>query len=1447
MQEPLARRLLPIFLLALIYYGAARLGLLLAFADSNASPVWPPSGIAFGALLVCGLRLWPGVFAGALAANLAVFIGNDVAPGPALLLSLAIAAGNTAEGVAGAWLMRRGDAAAPPLAQIQGVYKFAATAAAVCAISALAGSAALLAGGIVPRAALWTVLATWWLGDVAGVLVIAPALLAWRGAGRAALARLLTLEALLSLAVLGALLYAIFGYPFAADGADRWVVYLLLPLIGWAALRHGAQGATLACLVIAASAVAGTISGTGPFVTGTLNDALFAIQTLVALCSLVGLVLCADMNELRERFPGGAPGRRPMAHWATLFACLGVTVLVWHLVASATEYRARERFSAAAAGIEQRIGERMRTYEQALRSAKALFAASSSVERGEWRAFIDGMGLEHNFPGSLGVGFAKVLASDQRADLERQVRAEGFPAFAIVPAPAGAYSMPVLFLEPFSERNQRAFGYDLLTDTARRVAALRAVETDQPVLTGRIVLQQAGGERARAGFLMFVPVYRHGSTPATAQQRMAALEGVVFSPFLADRLMEAILFPLGDDIGVEIFDGATTSEAARMYVSAQRSIQEQKDYPNPFRTVIPVRLQQHQWTIRVTSLPAFENAIDRQKAQIVLVAGTIISLLFFGVVRTLGAREEHAAARAAHMGSKLRESERKFESLVDSALDFAIIATDLHGLVQVFSIGAQRLLGYAPEEVIGRAHLTMFHQPGELDAATGFETLVAAARQGRAEPSVWTYVCKDGSPIPVSLVVTAIHAGDGALVGFLGVAHNVARQQELQASLVRARDLAQAASQAKSDFVANMSHEIRTPMNAVLGLSQLLGKTALAPEQRKYLDMIRSAGQSLLGIINDVLDFSKIEAGRMELSPETFDLDDVLNSCAAIMTLDAGDKELDLVVSAQAQLPRRLVGDALRLRQVLTNLVSNALKFTERGEVSLLAELAQRDGDTVMVRFVVSDTGIGIDAAQRLKLFSPFTQADASTTRRYGGTGLGLTISKSLVDLMQGEIAIDSGSGGGSRFTVTLPLTVAAEAAPAPPVLDALRTLRLLAVDDSATSRGALAECARVAGWQMTLFASAQEALEHLGAFDRRVYPYDAMLIDAAMPGMDGVDTVRAAQRFMGARQLPFVLMARAGGGATLLARLAGCGRGTTLIKPVTQASLAAALLGVLTPASTPPGRGADAAALPEDGLAGVRVLLVEDNELNQVVACGILDGEGAQVVVANHGERALAMLRMDSQFDVILMDVQMPVLDGLDTTRLIRAELKLTLPIIAMSAGVLASEREKCIAAGMDDFIAKPLDAAQMLALIRRHVGARPAARASAAAGGAMVAEVFDVAALAALNARHPERSGELFKLIARALDGAAPQIAAARDAWQHGDIDSAARTLHNLRGALGTVGAKRFTRLSVQIESALHQESGSEAVDVAALFGQASAEVAHTVASGSAWLATVKAGATP
>ncbi|HEX8406599.1 MAG TPA: CHASE domain-containing protein, partial [Duganella sp.] len=883
-------------MLALCYALVARASLLLAFADTNATPVWPPSGIAFAAVLLLGHRAWPAILAGALVANLAAFHANGLPmDGTLALASCAIAVGNTLEALAGAWMARRAADPAQPIGQLQNVYKFALIAMVMCLVSSGIGASTLVLCGLAPAATFNTVMLTWWVGDTAGVLLVTPAILAW-WTGRAPAWRWRgALEVALSLTALLALIALIFFRPYTAGDRLGWLPYLLVLCVAWASYRHGLRGASTVYLCAAGGAVLGTVNGVGPFAAGTLNDALIALASFVVLCSLIGMVLCADASE-RQRL-GATVREHSAAQWATLLIGVGLTVLVWHLVAADTERRARERFDAEAGDIVQRITQRMNLYESGLRGAQALFKAEQEPTRTQWRDFAAGLGLSHNFPGVMGLGYGAYLHRDQREGLEARVRREGFDDFRIWSLDPGDAARPppasvvVLYLEPFNDRNRRAFGYDMLSEPIRNAALRNAARSAMPALTAKVALVQNARDAGQPGFLMYFPVYRKqaGLTgDATPEQRMAALQGFAYSPIRADELMHDLLRAGDRDVRLEIFDGDETDAAARLYASAgARTERDRLHYPNPVVREMPLELLQHRWTLRFTSLPAFEQSIDRQKSHIVLLAGVVISLLFFGVVRALTARQVYATALARQMTAALRESER---------------------------------------------------------------------------------------------------------------------------SLIVARDLAEAASRAKTEFVANMSHEIRTPLNAVLGMTQLLNNTALSPVQQKYLGMIRSSGNSLLNILNDVLDFSKIEAGRMELSPAPFQLGAVLETLATIMTVNAAEKDLELAIGIDPDVPQSLLGDGHRLQQILVNLVGNAIKFTEKGTVAVLVELAESaepagapagaSADAIHLRFTVSDSGIGIDADSLAQLFSPFSQADASMTRRFGGTGLGLAISRRLAALM---------------------------------------------------------------------------------------------------------------------------------------------------------------------------------------------------------------------------------------------------------------------------------------------------------------------------------------------------------------------------------------------------------------------------------------------------------------
>ncbi|NHZ39450.1 response regulator [Massilia aquatica] len=806
--------------------------------------------------------------------------------------------------------------------------------------------------------------------------------------------------------------------------------------------------------------------------------------------------------------------------------------------------------------------------------------------------------------------------------------------------------------------------------------------------------------------------------------------------------------------------------------------------------------------------------------------------------------------------AQLVREQRRIAVILENSND-AFIALGVDGCITDWNTEAERTFGWSAADALGR-RLSELIIPHAQRAAheEGFARFTGSGTgpviNNRLEVSA---LHRDGREIPIEMAVAAFQTSDGfvanAFVRDISERRRLAGEIAARATeLELERDRAQAANRAKGEFVANMSHELRTPMNAVLGMTYLLGHTDLKPEQRKYLDMIRSSGQSLMGIMNDILDFSKIEGGRMELAEARFDLGHVLAAVADIMSVSAGDKDLDLAIGVEPDVPRALVGDALRLQQVLVNLAGNAIKFTEQGEVSVLVDVAAREGEQLTLRIRVRDTGIGMDAAQQARLFSPFTQGDSSTTRRFGGTGLGLTISKHLAEMMKGTIELDSAPGRGSEFVVCLPLLVAADPDRDAATDAALGTLRLLVVDDNATSREYLSKTIAGWRWEAEVAASGDEALEMVARAASAQRHYDVVLLDWQMPGMDGAATMRALRERMPAARLPIALMVNAYGRGKLMEGSAASQADAILSKPVTGSSLFDTVHEVLVqhaqaarhPAGGLPalrGAGADSVRLD-----GARLLLAEDNDLNQVVARGILESVGARLDIVGNGQLALARLAANpGAYDLVLMDIQMPVMDGYAAARRIRAGLRLSLPVLALTAGVTESERRACADAGMNDVIAKPIDVDQMLSTIARHLPGLGRVRAPSALAPAP-ASVHAPAALPVLRLGplidiakgNPEHLAAVANLVRRVVGEGHQQFDQARVHWDAGRDGEAARVLHTLRGGIGSVGAKRFAAASLELEQSLKGEPGG---DTAALFLQAARELDAAVEAGRAWLA--------
>ncbi len=687
---------------------------------------------------------------------------------------------------------------------------------------------------------------------------------------------------------------------------------------------------------------------------------------------------------------------------------------------------------------------------------------------------------------------------------------------------------------------------------------------------------------------------------------------------------------------------------------------------------------------------------------------------------------------------------------------------------------------------------------------------VAYAASGSIAGLVFVSFDKFGAPVLLAAI---------PIIGmFLSTLHFYFRHAEAtqrvqaerlaSAELRMAKEVAEAASRAKSQFLANMSHEIRTPMNGVLGMAELLSETELSDKQRRLVGMIRASGESLLSIINDILDFSKIEAGKLDLERVDFTPLAVLEDMAELLAARAHAKGLELVVRAD-DAPAWVSGDPHRLRQVLLNLVGNAIKFTDSGEVVVRCTRAQPDGGARMLRFEVSDTGIGIPAEKKDRLFQAFAQADGSTTRRFGGTGLGLVIAKELVQLMGGDIGVESQPDRGSTFWFTIRVAEPQSAAVAMPDLHSLAGLRLLVVDDNAISRGVLENLAR--GWDMEVESAAdgEGALARLRDAADRGRPFALALVDMAMPRMNGLTLVRAIRADRALAAMPVVMLTSLGRDDEIAtARQAGAA--AYLGKPVRRDEMRHVLVETLFPtAGSTAGARAFQPAAPR--LAG-RVLLAEDNPVNQAVAVGMLEAMGLAVDVASNGREAVDRYAAGS-YDVVLVDCQMPEVDGYAATSEIRhreREVGVHVPIVALTANALEGDREICIAAGMDDYLAKPFSREQLTAALSRWLPRADAAPAASPAGQAAkpapaaAGDSINRRALDAIRAMMGPGGDALVRKVIRAyLDDMPSGLGRMMRAAEAGEADELRNTAHSMKSSSANVGAERLSRLCKALES--------------------------------------------
>ncbi len=838
-------------------------------------------------------------------------------------------------------------------------------------------------------------------------------------------------------------------------------------------------------------------------------------------------------------------------------------------------------------------------------------------------------------------------------------------------------------------------------------------------------------------------------------------------------------FGLGDPaqaLGKTDFDFFTDEHA-------RQAFEEEQELMRTGRPVVGEEEKETWPDGRVTWVSTTKMPLRDQRGR---VAGT------FGISRDVTARKQAEEA--------LREAEERARLLLESSGE-GIYGIDLQGRCTFLNRAAAGLLGYRPEEARGQnMHALIHHRrpdgsPYPVEECPIFRSF-RSGRGCRVDGEVlWR---GDGTAFPAEYSSYPLRAEGGEIKGAVVTFTDITERKRAEEELRQAKEAAETASRAKSDFLANMSHEIRTPMNGVLGMTELALDTDLTDEQREYLEMVKSSADYLLVVINDILDFSKIEAGKLDLERIEFPLRDTLDDTMTTLALRAHKKGLELACQIPPDVPDVLVGDPGRLRQVLVNLIGNAIKFTERGEVVVRVAREAQAEDAVTLHWAVSDTGIGIPADKQGLLFKAFSQVDSSTTRKYGGTGLGLAISSQLVQMMGGRAWLDSEVGKGSTFHFTARFGLAAGPAAervAPERVE-LRGLPVLVVDDNATNRRILEEVLGHWGMRPTAVESGRAALWALTRARDAGEPFALVLLDSMMPEMDGftlAEQIRRDPDLVGASLMMLSSADRRGEAG----RLRELGIEAYLTKPVKQSDLWDAMVNVLGAPAAAGARRRPARTAVGKCERSLLLLLAEDNVVNQRLAVRLLEKRGHRVVLAGDGAEALAALERQ-RFDVVLMDVQMPGIDGFEATAAIRAREKASgghVPIVAMTAHAMKGDRERCLATGMDGYVAKPLRAEELFGVVEGLAADGAGTKAPASAEAA-----FDEATAI----RRVGGDRELLAELAGLFLGQCPLwMAEIRAALTGGDARALQRAAHSLRGSVGNFGAAAAVEAAGRLET--------------------------------------------
>lgn len=1109
----------------------------------------------------------------------------------------------------------------------------------------------------------------------------------------------------------------------------------------------------------------------------------------------------------------------PMMGWLVLGLSICLTIAAYWFSNHQLDLRANERLASHANEVSASIVERLAIYENALFAGVAVFNSSDKVDRKEWQVFTESLQLSKRLPGIQALGFAVQFPESELEQHIASLQAEGFTQYRVTPEYRRSVYTAIKFIEPFDWRNQRAFGYDMWTNPTRREAMETARDMGTSATSGKITLVQETSKDVQSGFLMYLPVYSIRSIPASLESKREYFVGWVYAAFRMNDLMSNINRNGREAVHFVIYDDQVKPENL-LYSSGESFRQANGEWLKQTREVT---MQGRNWKILFeASREELLAGNEARQPLYVLAAAMLIDILLFYVIISLHFINRYSARKRSELETIFRENEkslaaqtkiiesteRESETFFELAPNAFIIVNN-EGIVVRANQRANRMFGFVTGSMVGciiedlvpecmrEKHRALRENFQRTNMSRMMNTGSFFAAQKR-----------DGTEITVAINLVPIELSSGK--HWVAAIHDVSAQKQIEQTLEDAKQKAEDASRSKSDFVANMSHEIRTPLNAVLGAAQLLVRTPLTQVQQKYLGMIRTSGETLLGIINDILDFSKIEAGKMELEQETFSLLDTINRVANIMSVNVNDKNIDLSIDVDPSVPEYLVGDGLRLQQVLINLVTNAIKFTSEGWVNVSISLDSKSSnahnssrrDSLYLKFSVSDSGIGMSQEQQKALFTAFTQADTSITRKFGGTGLGLVICSKIVQMFNGEFSVDSEIGKGSCFSFTANLMRADVVQHEPLASD--EAYRIAVIESDSRSSASAKKILQRLSCEASLFNSWSEFGQSNALADFNV------LMFSRREHEDYLEQLAELYRKGMSKRCVLIFVVESQQQALTYAGDLNKVCSTGLVKPVTELNLRQALLDAKDTGSTP----ALSHSIVEEApgkYAGVNALIVEDNLLNQTIASGMLEDMGISFVIANNGAEALEVLKEGThRFDIIFMDIQMPVMDGVTATHAIRSNLNIDTPIIALTAGVLHSEQQQYLDAGMNDVVPKPIEYHALVKAVGKQLR-----RTSFETKGSNVAEpatttheVFNSERIIRLARGKTERIEKLSRSLESIFDSGKVEIALGRRYLDEGDIDSARKVFHGLKGVVANYGAEKLRYAIVDLEEAMNSQ---------------------------------------